>query len=201
MVHQYTFGFQVANRSYGLASEGLAVSTFLAQGAAASYFVPTNNFFSNQWTQVGFDAAGWSNGLTGIGFDTTEGSALDPLIATDVEQAMFGGSVKRKVLFVRVPFVITDLAQVQNPFLSMRYDDGFVAYLNGKEVVRKGVAKGNGKGAQSVKSHDATKYSYFPLKEFEKHLRDGTNIFAIEGHNASIDSHDFLIDPYLVIED
>ena len=66
---------------------------------------------------------------------------------------------------------------------------------------RKGVGKGSGKDAQQVKSHDATKYGYFQLKDFEKHLRTGTNVLTIEGHNSSLDSHDFLIDPYLLIED
>jgi hypothetical protein len=36
---------------------------------------------------------------------------------------------------------------------------------------------------------------------FENHLRAGRNVLAIEGHNTSIESHDFLIDPYLLMEE
>jgi hypothetical protein len=68
-------------------------------------------------------------------------------------------------------------------------------------VLRKGVGKGAGKDAQQLKPHEATKHSYYPLKDFEKYLRSGRNVLAIEGHNATLDSHDFLIDPYLLIED
>jgi len=83
----------------------------------------------------------------------------------------------------------------------INFNDAFVAYLNGKEVVRVGV-KGSGREAKEVKRHDATgRYSYYPLKDFEKHLKDGTNVLAIEGHNVSVNSHDFTLDPFLVIED
>ncbi|HTG44695.1 MAG TPA: hypothetical protein VK633_09200, partial [Verrucomicrobiae bacterium] len=76
----------------------------------------------------------------------------------------------------------------------------FVAYLNGKEVARSGV-KGAGKDAKEVKSHDANgHYSYHALKDFEKHLKDGRNVIAIEGHNSSMESSDFLLDPWLLIE-
>jgi hypothetical protein len=81
------------------------------------------------------------------------------------------------------------------------YDDAFIAYLNGKEVVRKGVGKGSGKNAKEIKSHDGGRFHYYPLKDFGKILKDGTNVLAIEGHNARIDSNDFTLDPYLIVED
>jgi hypothetical protein len=68
-------------------------------------------------------------------------------------------------------------------------------------VVRKGVGKGAGKDAQQIKSHEANKHSYYPLKDFEKYLRTGRNVLAIEGHNKTLDSPEFLIDAYLLVED
>ena len=104
-------------------------------------------------------------------------------------------------VYLRHEFEVEHADHIAELGLMINYDDAFIAYLNGKEVVRKGVGKGNGRGAQQIKGHDATKHAYFPLKEFEKHLRDGINVLAIEGHNSSLDSHDFLMDPYLLIED
>ena len=72
--------------------------------------------------------------------------------------------------------------------------------LNGVEVLRQGVGRGAGKGAQQVTSHDAARYLYFPLKGFDRHIRDGRNLLAIEGHNATSDSRDLLVDPWLLIE-
>jgi hypothetical protein len=43
--------------------------------------------------------------------------------------------------------------------------------------------------------------SYYPLKNFEKYLKAGRNVLAIEGHNVRLDSSDFLLDPWLVRED
>lgn len=143
-----------------------------------------------KWTELKFDAKGWKKGEAPFGYEYKE--------ARTVLDDMRG---RYSVVYMRHDFEVEHADHIAELGLMINYDDGFIAYLNGKEVVRKGVGKGNGKGAQQVKSHDATKYSYFPLKDFEKHLRDGTNVFAIEGHNASIDSHDFLIDAYVVIED
>jgi hypothetical protein len=32
-------------------------------------------------------------------------------------------------------------------------------------------------------------------------VKTGRNVLAIEAHNSSVTSHDFLVDPYLVLED
>jgi acid phosphatase type 7 len=65
-----------------------------------------------------------------------------------------------------------------------------------------GVAVGSGRNARNIKSHDAGgRYNYFPLKDFEKYLRNGVNVLAIEGHNNSLESSDFTLDPYLILED
>jgi hypothetical protein len=143
-----------------------------------------------KWTELKYDTKNWKKGEAPFGYEYKE--------ARTVLEDMRG---RYSVVYMRHEFEVEHADHIAELGLMINYDDGFIAYLNGKEVVRKGVGKGNGKTAQQVKSHDATKYSYFPLKDFEKHLRDGTNVFAIEGHNASIDSHDFLIDAYVVIED
>jgi hypothetical protein len=143
-----------------------------------------------KWTELKFDAKGWKKGQAPFGYAYRE--------ARTVLDDMKG---KYSSIYMRHEFEVEQADYIAEIGLMINYDDGFVAYLNGKEVVRKGVGKGSGKDAQQVKSHDATKYGYFQLKDFEKHLRTGTNVLTIEGHNSSLDSHDFLIDPYLLIED
>lgn len=143
-----------------------------------------------KWTEVKFDDKSWKKGEAPFGYSYKE--------ARTVLDDMKGHYAS---IYMRHEFEVEKADHIAELGLMINYDDGFIAYLNGKEVVRKGVGKGNGKGAQQVKSHDATKHAYFPLKDFEKYLRDGINVLAIEGHNSSVDSHDFLIDPYLLIED
>jgi hypothetical protein len=143
-----------------------------------------------KWNELKFDIKGWKKGPAPFGYSYKESrTVLDDMKG------------RYSTIYLRHEFNVEQADYIAELGLMINYDDGFVAYLNGKEVVRKGVGKGSGRGAQQVRSHDATKYAYFPLKDFEKHLRDGVNVLAIEGHNSSLDSQDFLIDPYLLIED
>jgi hypothetical protein len=143
-----------------------------------------------KWTELKYVPEGWRKGEAPFGYEYKE--------ARTVLEDMKGNYT---VLYLRHVFEIEQADQVAEIGLMINYDDAFIAYLNGKEVVRKGVGKGAGKDAQQIKSHDATRYNYFPLKDFEKHLKTGRNVLAIEAHNMSVTSHDFLIDPYLVLED
>ena len=143
-----------------------------------------------KWTELKYVPEGWKHGEAPFGYEYKE--------ARTVLEDMKGNFT---VLYLRHIFEIEQADQVAEIGLMINYDDAFIAYLNGKEVVRKGVGKGAGKDAQQIKSHDATRYNYFPLKDFEKHVKTGRNVLAIEAHNSSVTSHDFLIDPYLVLED
>jgi hypothetical protein len=143
-----------------------------------------------KWTELKFDDKKWKKGQAPFGYGYRE--------ARTVLEDMKG---RYSTVYIRHEFEVEQADSIAELGLMINFDDGFIAYLNGKEVVRKGVGKGNGKGAQQVKPHDANKYSYFALKDFEKHLKDGVNVLCIEGHNSGLDSSDFLLDPYLLIED
>lgn len=143
-----------------------------------------------RWTERDFPAQGWLKGHAPFGYGYPEART----VLSDMRN-----SYQR--IYLLHEFHIDQADYVAEIGLMINYDDGFVAYLNGKEVVRKNVGRGAGKDAKDIKPHDAAKYSYYPLKDFEKHLKDGRNVLAIEGHNASLDSSDFLIDPYLVLEE
>jgi hypothetical protein len=143
-----------------------------------------------KWTELKFNDKKWKRAQAPFGYGYRE--------ARTVLDDMKG---RYSTVYLRHEFEVEQADSIAELGLMINYDDGFIAYLNGKEVVRKGVGKGNGKTAQQVKPHDATKYSYFVLKDFEKHLKDGVNVLCIEGHNSGMDSSDFLLDPYLLIED
>lgn len=163
---------------------------FVAIPKNSDWFYLAGTHPEGKWTEVKYDTKGWKQGAAPFGYSYRE--------ARTVLDDMKG---KYSTLYLRHEFEVEQADYIAELGLMINYDDGFIAYLNGKEVVRKGVGKGAGKDAQQVKSHDATKFGYFALKDFEKHLRSGTNVLTIEGHNSSLDSHDFLIDPYLLIED
>ncbi len=144
----------------------------------------------HKWTELKFVADAWKTGEAPFGFGYKE--------ARTVLDEMHG---KHTTLYLRHVFEVEQADSVAEIGLMINFDDAFIAYLNGKEVARWGVGKGSGKDAQQIKSHDASRYSYFPLKDYEKYLKDGRNVLAIEAHNSSLESNDFLVDPYVVLED
>ncbi|MBN2474267.1 MAG: CotH kinase family protein [Pirellulales bacterium] len=131
--HDYSpvFGPQYADMSYGL-SQGLIATPLIAEGDAARAFVPSNASLGTNWTALGFNDAGWIPGTTGVGYDA--GTDYDDLIGRDVDGAMHGINAS---CYTRVPFQVDDPAAFESLLLRMKYDDGFVAYLNGTEVVRR----------------------------------------------------------------
>ena len=145
---------------------------------------PTN------WTQLTFNAMRWRTGPAGFGYGDND----DKTVLTNM-QGRYAG------VYIRRDFYIEQADEVAEIGLMINYDDAFAAYLNGKEVVRVGL-KGSGSSAFVSRNHNATgRYAYYPLKDFEKYLRTGRNVLAIEGHNSQIDSTDFTLDPFLVVED
>ena len=81
----------------------------------------------SDWAQPGFPAAGWLDGSTGIGY----GDGDDETILDD----MSGNYIS---VYVRGDFQL-DFSGADAPVLEVDYDDGFVAYLNGFEIGRRGL--------------------------------------------------------------
>ena len=138
------------------------------------------------WNKPVFDAAGWKIGEAGFGY------------GDDLQKTTLPMQGKHTAVYIRTEFQVPNPAQIKKLALGINYDDGFVAYLNGKEVVRKGVKKQGATGPKVV-SHEAKGYETFPIPSTVGQLRKGMNVLAIEGHNVKPTSSDFLLDPYLSV--
>ena len=82
-------------------------------------------------SQSEFDDSAWIAGPTGIGFEQNEG--FGDLVATDLSNELYQQNAS---FYTRIPFAASDVAKVGEMSLFMRFDDGFVAYLNGAEIAR-----------------------------------------------------------------
>jgi hypothetical protein len=83
----------------------------------------------------------------------------------------------------------------------VRFDDGFIAYLNGVEVARGSVAAGSGAEATDVDTHSARAWELYSLgsgAELAARLEGGEAVLAIEGHNKRKTSNDFHLEPCLI---
>ncbi len=144
------------------------------------------------WTKPTFNASGWDKGEAGFG-----------LIGAGqrTEWADIGGIAR--TVYIRRDFTVEQADRVTELGLVVNYLDGFVVYLNGKEVAKQNVSRGTNNAplkitARSKKQHEP---AYFALKDAHKNLRDGTNTIAIEAHGAPGEKAGLVLDPHLIIED
>ena len=85
--------------------------------------------------------------------------------------------------------------------LDIRYDDGFVAYLNGAEVARRNVDEiltWNSSANASHVDSEAIEFESIDISTSLNSLQSGRNLLAIHGLNASATSSDFLISAELI---
>jgi hypothetical protein len=146
---------------------------------------------TTDWRWPAFDAQGWATGRAAFGYKYTNNVQT----SLDAMRGHYG------VVYLRKEFVVDRPDRVTELGLMIDYDDAFIAYLNGREVVRKGVERSSGLRAQKLTAHDSAGYTYHALANFSRWLVRGTNVLALEGYNHTLDSSDFLLDPYLISEE
>ncbi|MCC7373773.1 MAG: metallophosphoesterase family protein [Verrucomicrobiales bacterium] len=146
----------------------------------------------SDWTLPGFDSSGWAKGESGFGYGG--GNHRTSL------EAMRG---KHGILYARRTFEIGQADRVTELGLWIDYDDAFIAYVNGREVARVGVARSSGRHAQKITARSGTApgRQYVVLKDAHLFLKDGVNQLAVEVHNSSLESSDLRFNPVLVLED
>ncbi|RIK72538.1 MAG: hypothetical protein DCC68_26310, partial [Planctomycetota bacterium] len=116
-----------------------------------------------------------------------------PLIGTDIEAQMLDANAS---VLVRVPFTVTGNSDFDTLKLKMRYDDGFVAYLNGIEVARRNAPASLASNSAATNPHEdaqAVVDEVIDISDFADALELGDNLIAIHALNASAGNTDFLI--------
>lgn len=131
---------QVTDISYGL-NQSTSTSKIYGAGDAVKYRVPPNGNDDvndgqnvNSWISSGFNDASWSSGSNGLGYATGNPDAYDAFINTDIQSVFHNQGSTVTSLYIRAPFNIVDSSVVTGLTLKMKYDDGFVAYLNGNPL-------------------------------------------------------------------
>jgi hypothetical protein len=220
-VDNVVYGAQLADISQGRAPDGASTITFLpvptpgaanvpmpkvvttnptlvAQSTDKHALVPTGPISDDWKGGRAFDDTAWlicRGSPGGIGYEKDTG--YQTLISLDVGAQMYG-SGKNNTCYIRVPFTVdaNSLAGITKLTLGVRYDDGFVAYLNGKEVARRnftGTPAWNSYADSAREANVSDVDERIDLTAFLSSLQAGANILAIHGVNASNTSSDFLI--------
>ena len=145
------------------------------------------------WYSVKYNDSRWKRGKSGFGYGNSNAATQVP-----------SGTMS---VFVRKKFKINNLSSVEQLILDLDYDDGFVVYINGREVVRENL------GTEGVEPSfaEATPNYVNPLlsnsqptkryiiDDYADYLVEGENVFAARIHNVSETSSDLLLIPFLTI--
>lgn len=154
-------------------------------------YVVGSSSISKDWYKVDYDDTGWKKGAGGFGYGS-------PYAATIVPE----GTIS---VFVRKRFTVTDLEAIKELMLDLDYDDGFVVYINGHEVVRENLgAEGDNTPYDAMTPNyvnpllaSGSSLAHYDLSKHVDCLVDGENTLAIQIHNVSETSSDLLLYPFL----
>ncbi|MDI6450216.1 CotH kinase family protein [Anaerobaca lacustris] len=166
--------------------------TLVPESAPKRVLVPTGPV-DDAWRGGGaFDDSGWISGAGGVGFETATG--YEQFFRIDVREQMYGRNAS---CYIRIPFnLLGDPSEFNYMALRVRYDDGFVAYLNGVEISRALFAGTPTWNSSADANHDdlaAILFEQFDVSAHAGLLRQGANVLAIHGLNSGTTSSDFLI--------
>jgi hypothetical protein len=184
-------------------------ATIVAEGDPKYVLVPDVNTVTTwpavdfvTWPDVGFDTTGWTywdGSPGGVGYDSGDGG-YTPLIGVDlIEMDNVSTSA-----YIAYPFTFDgDPNGLTSLSLNIRYDDGFVAYLNGQEIHREMFDAGstpawNSTATGSHADTAALNLISFNVLDHKDAMNNGANLLAIHGLNDTATSSDLLISAELV---
>jgi len=178
-----------SNGTPGTANSGVLVSK-----TAGWKYHDRGSDLGTTWRAAAYDDSGWDDGNGPLGYPDTD---LD--IDTVVD---FGEDAANKHItsYFRKAFSLEDPADVDTLTLRIRYDDGYVAYLNGQEVVRGTMAPGAVSYSTLANAANGSGglYAETNLTAQIGALLAGVNVLAVEVHQRSASSSDLFMDLELV---
>ncbi|OAB79932.1 alkaline phosphatase PhoX [Cochleicola gelatinilyticus] len=139
------------------------------------------------WREIGYDDAAWQSGPAKFGYgDGNETTTLD-----------FGPDASNKypTYYFRYEFEIEDASLYGDLLYSILNDDGVVVYVNGTEVVRSNMPEGTitytTYASSTIGGSDENDFEDFSSANL---LQNGTNVIAVELHQADSGSSDLGFD-------
>jgi len=143
---------------------------------------PPTNY--GQWNQPGYDDNAWNSGPGGFGYgDNDDNTVIAPTAS----------------ILLRREFEIADAGNLTHLLFHADYDDGFIAYLNGVEIMRSSNFANFSPSYNEYTTIDQEAVGYtggipehvlFESDEVQALVHEGNNTLAIRVHNASASSSD-----------
>ncbi|MBN1673693.1 MAG: lamin tail domain-containing protein [Kiritimatiellae bacterium] len=179
-----------ASRSAG-GTPGAANSGVLVPATAGWKYHDAGLDLGTAWRSPSYDDGGWADGNAPLGYG-------DPGVYPDLDTVVdYGGDPANRHIttYFRKTFTLAaEPGMVTNMALRARYDDGFVAWLNGQELLRAALPGGTVLYDTTATSHSAADYESFDLSAQAGKLMQGLNVLAVELHQSGPSSSDIFMD-------
>lgn len=172
---------QLTDVSYGTA--GASEQSLFTEADDVVFRVPRNNALGTVWTTIGFDTVnnGFVTSPGGVGYENDPGALIN--YNSEINSNVPSGTT---TAYIRHEFNLASASAVTDLTLSLKYDDGFVAYLNGTllfsdnapaTLAYNSTATGGRSDGQVLAAVD------FSLNDHLALLEDGDNVLAIHALN------------------
>ncbi len=173
-------------------------TVLVAQGAVWKYTRGTAEASApiEAWRELAFDDQAWTDGTASFGYGSSVGATT---VFADMRQTA-ENPTGYTTLYVRKKFTVADKDGIDRLQLKLYYDDGFVAYLNGREIARDRVtAEPPAFNSIAGSVHSPTLLETIDVSRALEYLLPGDNVLCVQGVNRSLTDTDFLLHPSLVM--
>lgn len=147
------------------------------------------------WLAPDFDDSGWTEGQAPFGYG-------DPPFFTDLSTVEPPMRNNYTGIFLRRTFTVDPEHDNSELRLEADYDDGFIAWINGVEVVRENMRSEPGDPVtltdRAERGREAGEFVVFELVDALDYLVPGENTIAVRPFNSSRSSNDFRFDLRLI---
>ena len=162
----------------------ISAQVFIDWNSEWSYFrgisEPSNPNYL--WRGNDFNDSGWLKGNAPFRYgDGTGGTELSNMMN------------RYTTLYIRKHFTIENTDNIDQLLLTTDYDDGFVVWINGKEVAKRNVLNNYDYNSGATGSHEFGVLEKFVFEKTDINLINGENIIAIQGFNVGRNSTDFYL--------
>jgi hypothetical protein len=138
------------------------------------------------WRQLGFDDSAWTLSPAPFFFGDPYSNGVPAYTLLD---DMLGNYTS---IYLRQTFLLPDMNGITNLILRAQSDDGFIAWINGVEVVRYNMPvgeiyyDGTASSAAPEPSQRGAAYINYTLRNADAYLVPGSNVLAVHAFNQSL---------------
>lgn len=160
---------------------------FIVAGSEWKYLDDGSNQ-GTAWRTLTYSEAGWKSGIAQLGYgDGDEATVVS-----------YGTSSTNKYIttYFRKTFMVADKSAISGMLLEIIRDDGAVVYINGQEVYRSNMPSGtiSYTTLASTTADGSSEKNYISANIGTSMLVNGTNVIAVEVHQAYRSSSDISFD-------